>query len=472
MPWDATRLRVARGRRRRVARDRPTSPPAARRSRSSSPSGRPTASSTSSATGPAGGTCTGWSTVRGWSRSPPMEAEFADPAWIFDRSTYGFLPDGSIVAVARSDGPRPDLSTSSPAGWSARSSIGRSPSSTASGSAPTSVVALAGSPAEAAMRRRVRPDDPGPVRGPATVDARSTLDPVAVSIPESIDFPTTGGRDRARPVLRARQPGRSRGPDGERPPLVVLSHGGPTANASTALDLGIQLLTSRGIAVVDVDYGGSTGYGRDVPAGARRRVGRRRRRRLRRRRAVPRRARRRRPGAPRDRGRQRRRLHDARRAGLPRRVRGRHQLVRRSATSRRLAARHAQVRVALHRTGSSGRIPRRPPSTAQRSPVHYLDEISCPVLVLQGLDDRVVPPTQAEAIVAALEANGIPHAYLAFEGEGHGFRGATAIRRVAGGGAVVPRRGLRLHAGRRHRAAGRSTASTRGATRRAVRRHG
>ena len=65
----------------------------------------------------------------------------------------------------------------------------------------------------------------------------------------------------------------------------------------------------------------------------------------------------------------------------------------------------------------------------ERSPIHHLDGISCPVLVLQGLDDRVVPPSHAEAIVAALEANGVPHAYLAFEGEGHGFRGADAIRR-------------------------------------------
>jgi dipeptidyl aminopeptidase/acylaminoacyl peptidase len=65
----------------------------------------------------------------------------------------------------------------------------------------------------------------------------------------------------------------------------------------------------------------------------------------------------------------------------------------------------------------------------QRSPVHSLDRIDCPVLVMQGLDDRVVPPSQAEAIVAALESNGVPHAYLAFEGEGHGFRGAATIRR-------------------------------------------
>jgi dipeptidyl aminopeptidase/acylaminoacyl peptidase len=65
----------------------------------------------------------------------------------------------------------------------------------------------------------------------------------------------------------------------------------------------------------------------------------------------------------------------------------------------------------------------------ERSPVHVLDRISCPVLVMQGLDDKVVPPSQAEAIVEALAANGIPYAYLPFEGEGHGFRGAAAIRR-------------------------------------------
>ena len=66
----------------------------------------------------------------------------------------------------------------------------------------------------------------------------------------------------------------------------------------------------------------------------------------------------------------------------------------------------------------------------ERSPNFFMDRFSCPVLILQGLDDKVVPPAQAEAIVAALAANGIPHAYIAFEGEGHGFRGAYAIRRT------------------------------------------
>ena len=66
----------------------------------------------------------------------------------------------------------------------------------------------------------------------------------------------------------------------------------------------------------------------------------------------------------------------------------------------------------------------------ERSPIHHLDAISCPVLILQGLDDKVVLPAQAEALAAALAARGIPHAYLAFEGEGHGFRGEVAQRRT------------------------------------------
>ena len=104
MPWDATRLRVApRSSRTGRSANRP-SPRAAPTSRSSSPSGRPTGRSTSSATGPAGGTSTGWSTGPRLEPLAPMEAEFADPAWIFDRSSYGFLADGAIVAVARSGG--------------------------------------------------------------------------------------------------------------------------------------------------------------------------------------------------------------------------------------------------------------------------------------------------------------------------------------------------------------------------------
>jgi dipeptidyl aminopeptidase/acylaminoacyl peptidase len=66
----------------------------------------------------------------------------------------------------------------------------------------------------------------------------------------------------------------------------------------------------------------------------------------------------------------------------------------------------------------------------ERSPSHFPERFSSPVLILQGLDDKVVPPSQAESIVAALAKKSIPYAYIAFEGEGHGFRGAFALRRT------------------------------------------
>ncbi len=209
---------------------------------------------------------------------------------------------------------------------------------------------------------------------------------------------------------------------------MVRSHGGPTANASSGLDLDIQLLTSRGIAVVDVDYGGSTGYGRayrneldgqwgivdvdDCVAAARFLVERG------------------------DVDPERLAIEGGSAGGYTTLV----ALAFRPTCSRPGSASSASATSRCSRatptsssratsTAWSGRTRRPPSGYRERSPIHHLDRISCPVLVLQGLDDKVVPPTQAEAIVAALAANGIPHAYLAFEGEGHGFRGADAVRR-------------------------------------------
>jgi dipeptidyl aminopeptidase/acylaminoacyl peptidase len=218
------------------------------------------------------------------------------------------------------------------------------------------------------------------------------------------------------------------GPEGEKPPLVVLTHGGPTGNASSALDLAKQLLTSRGIAVVDVDYGGSSGYGRDY----------------------------------------RRRLEgewgvvdvdDVVAAARFLAERGDVDVDRLAieggsaggyTTLAALAFRDVfAAGISLFGIGDLELLETQPhkfesrydhrlvgpyPEAAalyrERSPNHHMDRFLCPVLILQGLDDKVVPPAQAEAIVAALAANGIPHAYLAFEGEGHGFRGAYAIRRT------------------------------------------
>ena len=354
----------------------------------------------------------------------PLEAEFADPAWVFDRSSYGFLPDGSIVAVGRARGRdrifhiAPGLlagEVDSPFTELERLRVG-----------PRGIVAIAGTPTEAPM---VVALDPATL-APAGILRRSSslaIDPAWTSTAEPITFPSAGGRIAHALFYRPTNPDVV-APDGELPPLVVRSHGGPTSNAGNSLDLGIQLLTSRGIAVVDVDYGGSSGYGREFRQGlegewgvvdvddcvgaARYLV---------------------------DRG-----EVDPERMAIEGGSAGGFTTLAALAFRDVFAAGISHFGVGdletlardTHKFESRymdrlvGPYPAAAALYRERSPVHHLDEISCPVLVLQGLDDRVVPPSQAEAVVAALAANGVPHAYLAFEGEGHGFRGQAAIRRT------------------------------------------
>ncbi len=373
----------------------------------------------------------------------PMEAEFADPAWLFDRSSYGFLPDGSIAAVGRSRG-RDRLFHIAPGRL-----VGEVETPFTEFSnlrvGPRSVVATVGSPTEASMVVALDPS----TLAPAGVLRRSSpiaIDPAWISVAEPITFPSAGGRVAHALAYRPHNP-EVRAPDGELPPLLVYSHGGPTANAANMLDPVVQFLTSRGIAVVDVDYGGSSGYGReyrraldgqwgvvdvdDCVAAARYLA---------------------------DRG-----EVDPERLAIEGGSAGGFTTLAALAFRDTFAAGISLFGVGdlealardTHKFESRyldrlvGPYPAMADRYRERSPVHYLDEISCPVLVLQGLEDKVVPPGQAEAIVAALAANGVPHAYLAFEGEGHGFRGADAIRRTIEARMSVPRCRLRVHA-RRH----------------------
>ncbi len=354
----------------------------------------------------------------------PMEAEFADPAWIFDRSSYGFLADGAIVAVGRSGG-RDHLFRIEPG-----EVIGELETPFTELDAVQvgrhTLVALAGSPSDPSVVARLDPMTLAPagvLRRASTV----TLDPGSIAQPESIEFPTTGDRTAHALFYPPTNPGFA-GPEGERPPLIVLSHGGPTSNASTALDLTKQFMTSRGIAVLDVDYGGSTGYGReyrhrlngqwgivdvdDCVAAARFLVER--------------------GDVDPD------RLvieggsaggyttlaalafRDVFAAGISHYGVGDIEAL--AADTHKFESRYADRLV--------GPYPEAADIYRERSPGNFPEAFSSPVLILQGLDDRVVPPAQAEAIVAALAAKGIPYAYLAFEGEGHGFRGAHAVRRT------------------------------------------
>ncbi len=259
----------------------------------------------------------------------------------------------------------------------------------------------------------------------ASTDAH--IDPGYFSLPQMVEFPTEEGLT----AHAIHYPPKNRdfgGPPGMKPPLVVHVHGGPTSAAKPTFDLELQYWTSRGFAVVDVNYGGSAGYGR----------------------------------AYRDRLKGRwgevdvddcinaaRHLVRLGHAG-PERVAitggsagGFTTLL--ALTKRdffRAGASHFGVGDLVtfvkdtHKFESRyldwlvGPYPERADLYRERSAVNYADGMTCPVILFQGLEDKVVPPSQAEEFVAACEAKGLPYAYIAFEGEQHGFRKASSIRRA------------------------------------------
>ena len=178
-----------------------------------------------------------------------MEAEFAEPDWVFGDSNYDFLPDGRIVAH-----------------WTGHlGMLGEDPLDlpyTSFSSVTASATRWPPSPPPPPRRRPSWSSTPPPAEVTVVRSSRPTpIDPAYLSTPKRIDFPTTGGRTAHALFYPPAHPAAA-GPPGELPPLIVTSHGGPTSQASTALNLRTQFWTSRGFALVDVDYGGSSGYGR------------------------------------------------------------------------------------------------------------------------------------------------------------------------------------------------------------------
>ncbi len=352
-----------------------------------------------------------------------MEAEFSGPDWNFGQSTYGFLPDGSIVAVAHAAG-RDRLFRIGPATGASAALDGPFSVIDALAVDGWTVVFRAASPTE--VISIVELDVPS---GSTTVLRRATdrsVDPADVAAPRLIEFPTTGERT-AYGIHYAPTSARFGAPDDERPPLIVTSHGGPTSNAYVGLSLAVQMLTSRGLAVLDVDYGGSTGYGKayrqrldgewgvvdldDCVNGARWLAE---------------------EGLV-DGGRMAIRggsasgyttlcaitFRDVFQAGVS--YFGIGNLESFVGDTHKFESRYTERLI--------GPYPARKDLYRERSPVHFADRIRVPVLILQGLDDRVVPPSEAEGIVDALLEQRVPHAYIAFEGEDHGFRQASSIVR-------------------------------------------
>jgi dipeptidyl aminopeptidase/acylaminoacyl peptidase len=353
------------------------------------------------------------------------EAEFARPPWVFALPRYVFLPDGRIACIVTRRA-RDTLELLDPAS-------GRLEPAGLRYTVYTSRLAGHGSLLVAVAADATTPPAVvtyGVVSGREQVVASSTsaeVDARYVSPARPIEFPSADGQI-GHAFFYPPRNAEFTGPEAERPPLVVKVHGGPTAHSTDELDLEIQLYTSRGIAVVDVNYGGSTGYGRAYRSRLDRRWG-----------EVD--------------------VDDAiavarylaeRGEADPERMliiggsAGGYTTLLALAVRDDFAAGISYFGVAdlellftdthkfeLHYDHSLvGPYPEAKEVWRERSPIHHGDGISAPLLLHQGLEDKVVPPSQAEAIVAALQRRGIPYAYLAYEGEGHGFRRADSQRRA------------------------------------------
>jgi dipeptidyl aminopeptidase/acylaminoacyl peptidase len=354
------------------------------------------------------------------------QADLGYPQWVFDLTRYAFLPDRRIACIftrAAVDGlelldvktgmlERVDLPYTSLSGL--RSHGGDVVFAGSSPTEPAAIVQLDSATHEPTVMRR---------------STQLELDEDYISTAVPISFAGADGLESHGFYYAPKNP-EFTGPPDELPPLLVHVHGGPTAHVETSLDLGIQLFTSRGLAVVDLNYGGSTGYGREYrdrlrgrwgeidvedSAAAARYLG--------------------------DRG-----DVDTSRVQISGGSAGGYTTLLAMAVRDEFAVGVSYYGVAdlvtfhaeTHKFESHyddylvGPWPEAIDVYRERSPVNHADSISRPLLLLQGLDDKVVPPPQSEVIVDALKQRGIPYAYIAFEGEGHGFRKAENVKRAYG----------------------------------------
>lgn len=354
-----------------------------------------------------------------------MPAEFSGPAWVFGLSFFTFLPDGRIACIVNQDG-FDSLALLTPGkaeleplllDYTVLGSLhyhdGKLLMVAGSAEKPSAVILFD------LETRQVEV-----VKQSMTVDITAAY----FSIPEPIAFPTENGQTAYALYYPPVNPDYE-APAGEKPPLLVCSHGGPTGQTNASFSYSMQYWTSRGIGVVDVNYGGSTGYGReyrerlkdnwgivdvnDCVNAAKYLVARG--------------------------------LADVNRVAVRGGSAGGYTTLRALTWTDFFKAGASYFGVsdleglvkdthkfeAQYLFGLVGPYPERKDIYDERSPVKAVDNISCPVILFQGAEDRVVPPSQAEVIVHALIRNETPYAYLLFEGEQHGFRKAETITRAA-----------------------------------------
>ena len=355
------------------------------------------------------------------------ELEFGKPLWQLGTTTFGFDASGSVVCTWRTGdgwrlgrldphGPMHGSLHTIPLPWTSIDSLEVEGSTAAFiGGAPDRSTAVVTVELETGATRVLR------------TSSALTIDDRLLSRPVALRYPTGDGGEFAHGYHYAPRNASFRAPTGEAPPLLVLSHGGPTGATADTLNPSIQFWTSRGFAVLDVDYRGSTGYGRayrerlhgewgvvdveDCVAGALHlaETGR----------ADPARLAIRGGSAGGYTTLAALTFHDAFRAGAS--YYGICDLEVLAADTHKFEARYLDRLI--------GRWPADRDVYRARSPLHHASRLGCPVIFFQGLEDRVVPPNQAELMVNALERRGLPVACLMFEGEGHGFRKAETLRR-------------------------------------------
>jgi dipeptidyl aminopeptidase/acylaminoacyl peptidase len=355
------------------------------------------------------------------------DAEFGAPQWVFRMSTYAFESEHRIVCVwcERGNWQLASLDTATrklepievpyTEITSLRVGSGRAVFCGGSPTKSTSILGVDLRTCETSVLQR---------------SSSGSIDEGYLSIPRQIEFPTEHGL-KAHAFFYPPTNREYGAPANERPPLIVISHGGPTSASTTTLKLTIQYWTSRGFGVLDVNYGGSTGYGReyrerlngqwgvvdvdDCANGARYLV---------------------------ERG-----EADGKR------------LIIRGGSAGGYTTLAALTFRDVFKAGASyygisdlelleedchkfesrynssliGPYPERKDLYWERSPIHFADRLSCPIILFQGLEDKVVPPNQAEMMYEAALKKGLPVAYVPFEGEQHGFRKAENIKRSLDG---------------------------------------
>jgi len=371
---------------------------------------------------------TGWWNLHRWINRRieclcDMSAEFARPPWWFGLSSYAFESARRIICAYTLLGTW-RLAELDVATRELQSIENRYSDISYIRAAPGRSVFVGGSPTEGEcivqfdfVTRQIQ----------VLQSSSSSIDSGYLSSPQAVEFPTSNDQT-AHAFFYAPKNRDFTPPTGELPPLLVMVHGGPTSSTRTTLNPAIQYWTSRGLAVLDVNYGGSTGYGRAY----------------------------------------RRRLYghwgvvdinDC--------LNGAMYLVRRGEVDgNRLAIRGGSAGGYttlcaitfrnVFKAGASyygisdleifdtethkfeakynlaliGPYPERRDLYRERSPVHFIGDVSCPVILFQGLEDKIVPPRQAELMVRELRAKQLPFSYVPFEGEQHGFRHKENIKRA------------------------------------------